>query len=89
VDQVAVVALVQLQLELMVETEFHFQAEPLPEFMEAVVVVGVVALPVALVAVERLYRETMKVLVQIEQMELMVKRIPEVEAVLQNGVALA
>jgi hypothetical protein len=31
----------------------------------------------------------MKVLVQIEQMELMVKRIPEVEAVLQNGVALA
>jgi hypothetical protein len=36
----------------MVETEFHFQVEPLPEFMAAVVVVGTEVLPVDLVEEE-------------------------------------
>ena len=49
---VVVVALVQLQLDLMVEMEFLFQVELFPELMQEVEVVGTVALPEVLVAVE-------------------------------------
>ena len=53
--------------------EFHFQVEPLPEFMEEVEAVGALARPVVLVAGEHLYQvPAMQVMEQIEQMEMMV-----------------
>jgi hypothetical protein len=57
----------------MEEMEFHFQVEPLPEFMEEVEAVGALARPVVLVAGEHLYQvPAMQVMEQIEQMEKMV-----------------
>tara|TARA_B110000503_G_scaffold54439_1_gene87469 strand:+ start:203 stop:427 length:225 start_codon:yes stop_codon:yes gene_type:complete len=74
----------------MVETEFHFQVEPLLELMQVVVVVGILELPVVQEEEEHLYQlPTIRVLVQIEQRELMAARIPVGVVVLQNGVDLA
>jgi hypothetical protein len=90
VAQVVEVALVQLQLDLMVETEFHFQVELFPELMAEVAVVGTVALPVVLVVEEHRYQvAAMQVLAQTEQMELMEPQILAAAVVLRNGAGLA